>query len=789
MAPLPRVDFPDHQRQRRRCPGASPRDDGLGGGDAARAPLRPHRRRHRDDLDERRSAPRQHHAAVRSRPRRRRRRARRAGGDQRRRRRAAAEPAVAPALPQGQPGRRADPDPLADARRRCRCPTVFDAANTVLAQKISQVDRRRAGVRRRRPAAGGARAGRSGGARRRRADAGGRAHRARRAHRRSAQGRASAAPTTQQALAANDQLARRRRRGRTPSSATSNGAAVRLGDVAHVIDDVENKRVAAWSNGERTVHADHAAPAGRQHHRRHRARQEAPARSWRTRSRRPSTCTVAHRPRADHPRLGAPTSRRRWSSRVALVVLVVFLFLRSVRATVIPRVAVPLSLVGDLRRHVPARLQPRQPVADGAHHLDRLRRRRRHRGDRERHALHRGRACRRSRRRSRAPSRSASPSCRITGVAAGGVHPHPAHGRHRRAAVPRVRGDAGDRHRRLGGDLADADADDVLAPAARTSRTSSAGRLERGLERGFDGGAERLRARRCASSSRHRFLVGIVTVGDGGADGVRSTSSCPRGSSRSRTPGLLSGFTDAPQDISFPAMKERQEALEQGRGAGSRRRPRRLVHRRRRRRHASTPAPCSSRSSRSDQRKSTRRRDHRAAAPEAGQGRRASTSSCRRCRTCASAGALARTQYQYTLQDAEPRRAVAVGAAHAGGAAQAARAQGRDHRSADRRPRARSSTSIATPRRGSASRMRDIDDTLYDAFGQRQVATTYTQLNQYRVVLEIQPAARQAARRRSTASTCARRPAAQVPLSALIATLTPATRRRCRSTTRGSSRR
>ena len=35
--------------------------------------------------------------------------------------------------------------------------------------------------------------------------------------------------------------------------------------------------------------------------------------------------------------------------------------------------------------------------------------------------------------------------------------------------------------------------------------------------------------------------------------------------------------------------------------------------------------------------------------------------------------------------------------------------------------------------------MRDIDDTLYDAFGQRQVATTYTQLNQYRVVLEILP--------------------------------------------------
>ena len=33
-----------------------------------------------------------------------------------------------------------------------------------------------------------------------------------------------------------------------------------------------------------------------------------------------------------------------------------------------------------------------------------------------------------------------------------------------------------------------------------------------------------------------------------------------------------------------------------------------------------------------------------------------------------------------------------------------------------------------------------IDDTLYDAFGQRQVSTMFTQLNQYHVVLEVEPA-------------------------------------------------
>src|SRR5689334_24591453 len=32
-----------------------------------------------------------------------------------------------------------------------------------------------------------------------------------------------------------------------------------------------------------------------------------------------------------------------------------------------------------------------------------------------------------------------------------------------------------------------------------------------------------------------------------------------------------------------------------------------------------------------------------------------------------------------------------------------------------------------------------LDDTLYDAFGQRQVSTIFTQLNQYHVVMEVTP--------------------------------------------------
>ena len=48
-------------------------------------------------------------------------------------------------------------------------------------------------------------------------------------------------------------------------------------------------------------------------------------------------------------------------------------------------------------------------------------------------------------------------------------------------------------------------------------------------------------------------------------------------------------------------------------------------------------------------------------------------------------------------------------------------------------------SSIATPLPASASLPQAIDDTLYDAFGQRQVSTIFTQLNQYHVVLEVDP--------------------------------------------------
>ena len=74
---------------------------------------------------------------------------------------------------------------------------------------------------------------------------------------------------------------------------------------------------------------------------------------------------------------------------IGLVVLVIFLFLRKVWATVIPERGRAALAGRYVRHHVRARIQPRRPLADGADHCGRLCRRRRDRDDRERRAISR----------------------------------------------------------------------------------------------------------------------------------------------------------------------------------------------------------------------------------------------------------------------------------------------------------------------------------------------------------------------------------------------------------------
>jgi len=99
---------------------------------------------------------------------------------------------------------------------------------------------------------------------------------------------------------------------------------------------------------------------------------------------------------------------------------------------------------------------------------------------------------------------------------------------------------------------------------------------------------------------------------------------------------------------------------------------------------------------------------------------------------------LSRTQYQYTLEDADPDELAAWAP-----------------KLADKLRTVPALTDVASDQaagglqlaltidRDSASRLgvtpQAIDDTLYDAFGQRQVSTIFTQLNLYRVILEVRP--------------------------------------------------
>ncbi len=94
----------------------------------------------------------------------------------------------------------------------------------------------------------------------------------------------------------------------------------------------------------------------------------------------------SERPHHYHSRLGARRANARMSISMGLVIMVVFVFLRSVRTTMIPERRGARFPGRHLRRPVPVRLQHRQSLADGADHRHRIRGGRRHRGDRKHHA-------------------------------------------------------------------------------------------------------------------------------------------------------------------------------------------------------------------------------------------------------------------------------------------------------------------------------------------------------------------------------------------------------------------
>ena len=102
-------------------------------------------------------------------------------------------------------------------------------------------------------------------------------------------------------------------------------------------------------------------------------------------------------------------------------------------------------------------------------------------------------------------------------------------------------------------------------------------------------------------------------------------------------------------------------------------------------------------------------------------------------------GRLSRTQYQYTLQDADlgpsctsGRRRCWTGCAPC----RTLRDLATDQQMAG-------TTATLTIDRDAAARFgitpQQIDDTLYDAFGQRQITQYFTQINSYHLILEVPP--------------------------------------------------
>ncbi|GAA0247690.1 efflux RND transporter permease subunit [Rhodanobacter caeni] len=99
---------------------------------------------------------------------------------------------------------------------------------------------------------------------------------------------------------------------------------------------------------------------------------------------------------------------------------------------------------------------------------------------------------------------------------------------------------------------------------------------------------------------------------------------------------------------------------------------------------------------------------------------------------------VAATEYQYTLSDVNSAELATYAARMTEALRQRPELADVDNNLADK-----GNALKLTIDREKASRLgvpvQSIDDTLYDAFGQRQISTIFTQLNQYRVVLEVAP--------------------------------------------------
>jgi hydrophobic/amphiphilic exporter-1 (mainly G- bacteria), HAE1 family len=123
-----------------------------------------------------------------------------------------------------------------------------------------------------------------------------------------------------------------------------NGSPVHLGDVAHVYDGIENDKNAAWYNGERTIYlAIQKQPGTNVVAVCDAVKQLLPT----FREQLPAALSLDVRTDRSVPiRESVADVKFTLLLTIGLVVLVIFLFLRNVSATVIPSLALPASIVG-----------------------------------------------------------------------------------------------------------------------------------------------------------------------------------------------------------------------------------------------------------------------------------------------------------------------------------------------------------------------------------------------------------------------------------------------------------
>ena len=532
-------------------------------------------------------------------------------------------------------------------------------------------------------------------------------------------------------LATNDQLFRADQYRDLVLAQTPRGI-VRLGDVARVEDSVQNTRVAGWTNGVRSVLII--------------VRRQPGANIIDTVERIKAlmpTLASSVSPAIDIQIASDRTQTIRASVHdvevtlllsVCLVVMVVFLFLRSARATAIPSVAVPLSILGtfavmwlldyslnnlslmaltistgfvvddaivvteNIARYVEAGMRPYQAALRGAREIG---------------------------------FTIVSITVSLLAVF---------------IPILLMGGIVGRLFREFAVTLAVAITVSAVVSLTVTPMMAARllqpeherprGRLYRWSERAFRGLVSGYDRSLRAVLSHAWLMLGVVLGAV--ALTVLLFVRIPKGLFPQQDNGLLIGFSEAPQDVSYLAMKDRQIAVNQiigedpdiasvvsfiggGPGGGAGNTGSVFV----------TLKPRPPRKVTADQIIARLR-------PKLARlvGINLFLQAAQDVRV---GGRLARTQYQYTIQDPDLTELNTWAP-----------------RVFERLKRLPELTDVATDQqsaglelrlsidRDTASRLgvtaRDVDNALYDAFGQRQISVTYGQANQYRVVMEVTPA-------------------------------------------------